>query len=356
MLRSRFGQSFSPSRWLRRTDGLQLVREGGNGQEWILARGLCAFTTLDGAAVPARKRRGYAEMAIARWAPFADPQSMVEWSGDRAMVWAWSKSQVLAVDAGEALRVPPRRIVPETLHRGLPAQDGEELAAMDEGYEGRLWRGGMLAASHWWQAMPTTDGWNQFRRGIGLPPADRVPEPLSHALSERSWSAPQLRGISAAVGSQPKLAMAVLGGVACAARAALLVGVVALEVSIWQVDRQIQAREQALGKIIDARANALSDIAKIEAELDMRPPSGQTRLMAEVDALMGASWQLREWRMPDPAHLEVVAQMRNPDLRAIVSAWEGSGRFTGVTADMGRGPDEIRVKSVVKRKGVGAAR
>ena len=90
----RFGRGFLPSRWLRRAEGLQQLAEGGNGQEWVLARGLCAYTTLDGAAVPARKRRGYVQMAVARWAPFPDAESWVEWVGDRAMVWAWSKSRV----------------------------------------------------------------------------------------------------------------------------------------------------------------------------------------------------------------------------------------------------------------------
>ena len=99
-LRTRFARGFSPSRWLRRTDGLQQLAQGSNGQEWVLARGFCAYTVLDGAAVPARKRRGFVEMAVSRWSPFADPQSHVEWAGDRAMVWAWSRTQ--AMGAGSA--------------------------------------------------------------------------------------------------------------------------------------------------------------------------------------------------------------------------------------------------------------
>lgn len=171
MPRPRLGRGFSPSRWLRRAEGLQRITEGGNGQEWILARGLCAYTTLDGAAVPSRKRQNYAQMAIARWAPFPDAQSLVEWVGDRAMVWAWSKSQVLSAGVDDAPLPVPRRIVPESLYRGGPQADGQELVAMDQGYEGRVWQQGFLAAARWWSELPDLEDWNQFRRGVGLPPA-----------------------------------------------------------------------------------------------------------------------------------------------------------------------------------------
>ena len=183
MPRPRLGRGFSPSRWLRRAEGLQRITEGGNGQEWILARGLCAYTTLDGAAVPSRKRQNYAQMAIARWAPFPDAQSLVEWVGDRAMVWAWSKSQVLSAGVDDAPLPVPRRIVPESLYRGGPQADGQELVAMDQGYEGRVWQQGFLAAARWWPELPGLEDWNQFRRGVGLQPASAagLPEPMRQA-------------------------------------------------------------------------------------------------------------------------------------------------------------------------------
>ena len=113
---SRFVRGFSASRWLRSASGLRQLSEGRNGQEWVLARGFCAYTVLDGSAVPARKRPGYAKMAISRFSPFPDTDSHVEWVGDRAMVWAWSRGQATTVD-GEAVPAP-RRMLPESLFRG----------------------------------------------------------------------------------------------------------------------------------------------------------------------------------------------------------------------------------------------
>ena len=52
---------------------------------------------------------------------------------------------------------------------------------------------------------------------------------------------------------------------------------------------------------------------------------------------------------PDPGTLELDIRMPNPDPRAIVQAWESSGHFTDVTAELGRKPDELTVKAKVLR-------
>ena len=340
---------------MRRSDGLRQLGEGGNGQEWILARGFSAYTVLDGAAVPARKRRGFIDMAIARWSPFTDVQSHVEWVGDRAMVWAWSKARVLAGDDDATLPVP-RRVLPESLFRGQPQAAGEELVALDEGFEGRAWRDGVMLSSRWWTATPDLPEWNDFRRGAGLSPASVVPEPVPYPLSERAWSLTKREGLGEALGHYRSYLAAVAAGLGCAVLAALLVGNLALRFSIWQVDRDIDAREQALEKIIGARDSAQSGLREIEAELALRPPAGQVELMALVSELMRGPWQLVEWKLADAQNLQVTAQMVNPDPRAIVKAWEGSGRFDEVTAELAKQPNTVIVKGRILPAGQAGGR
>lgn len=352
-LRTRFARGFSPSRWLRRTDGLQQLAEGSNGQEWVLARGFCAYTVLDGASVPPRKRRGFVEMAVSRWSPFADPQSHVEWAGDRAMVWTWSRARALGDDHEGP---PPRRVVPESLYRGLPLADAQELVALDAGHEGRVWRDNVLVSSHWWPAVPPLQDWNEFRRGAGLQPADAMPEPIPYPLADRAWSAPRSHGMAESLGQYRQKGLLMAVGVGVAALSALLVGALALQVSIWQVDRQIASREQALGKIIDARDKALKARAAIDAELALRPPAGQVELMALVAGLIPGQWQLLEWKMPDAENLQVTARMPSGDPRSIVAALENSKRFVDVTAEIGRQRDSVTIKAKVVRAPVGAPR
>ena len=322
----------------------------------MLARGLCAYTTLDGGAVPARKRRGFADMAVARWAPFASPQSHVEWMGNRAMVWAWSREQILSTDPDAEPLAAPRRVLPESLYRGQPQLEGEELVAMDVGCEGRVWRAGVLAATRWWPQAPTLVEWNEFRRGAGLQPAPLVPDALLYPLAERPWSAPQLRGFGEVVGQQRRLLFLLATGLASVGIGALLVACIALKVSIRQVDGEIQAREQALEKIIAARDRALAGQAAIEKTLALRPPAGQVQLLSTVSRVMRGQWQLVEWKMPDADTVQLTANMPTADPRAIVTAWEGSGQFTDVTAEMGTQRNQIVVKARVLRPAIKRAR
>lgn len=345
---SRFARGFSASRWLRGSDGLRPLAEGGNGQAWVLARGFCAYTVLDGSAVPPRKRRGFVDMAVSRWSPFADAQSHVEWIGDRAMVWVWSKSRVLA-GPDETVLPPPRRIWPESLFRGQPRTDGEELVALDEGVEARAWRDGVMTASRWWPETPDLPEWNEFRRGAGLLPASALPVQASYPLADRPWAAQQAIGIGEALGHyRVYLSMAAVG-IAAAVLSALLVGVLALKVSNWQLDQDIAEREQALEKIIDARDRAQQGRAAIDARLALRPPAGQVELLALVSGLMRGNWQLLEWKMADAQTLEITAKMLNADPSAIVTAWEASKRFTGVTAEIGKQPETVVVKARILR-------
>ena len=346
-LLTRFARGFSASRWLRGNNGLRQLSDGSNGQEWVLARGYCAYTVLDGAAVPPRKRRGFASMAISRFTPFADTQSHVEWVGDRAMVWAWSKGAVTTDTDGTPLP-QPRRIWPESLFRGQPLPDGEELVLLDEGVEARVWRDGVMTASHWWDAPPGLADWNEFRRGAGLAPDAALPVAAEWPLGDRAWTATR-QGVGETFGHYREyLAMGVVA-IGVAALTALLVGIVSLKVSIWQVDQDIAAREQALEKIIDARERALQSHAAIDTHLALRPPAGQVELLSLVNGLMRGNWQLVEWKMLDSQSLEVSARMMNPDPRAIVTAWEASGQFSDVTAEMGAQRNQVVVKARVVR-------
>ena len=291
-------------------------------------------------------------MSVARWAPFADVQSHVEWVGDKAMVWAWSRSRVLAGEDGEPLP-PPRRILPESLLRGAPQEHGEVLAAMADGCEGRVWRDGVMQVSRWWPAAPGLHEWNEFRRGAGLSPAATVPELQALPLGERTWSAQRRVDFGDALGQYRNYLVAGAAGLAAAVFSALLVGAFALKASIWQVERDIADREKALEKIINARDAALQAQGAITQALALRPPAGQLELLSLMPRLFRGNWQLVEWKMPDAQTLEVTARMANPDPRAIVSAWEDSKRFAEVTAQLGRQADTVVVKARVLRGSAG---
>lgn len=341
---------FSPTRHLRRSDGLDQLEAGGAGHEWIVARELCAYTVVDAAAVPAGKRRDFAATAVRRWSPFADPQSHVAWVGDRAMVWAWSRARVLGAADAAPVQVQPRRLYPESLFRGEPHASGEELVAMDHGVEGRAWRDNVLAASAWWPAPPTLAEWNAFLRGAGLATMADVPQPRETPLAAAPWNARRPRDFGEMATQYRGLLVAGAIGVAVALLTTSLVAALALVVSIGQVEAEIADQDEGLQRILAAREQAGRDAEAIERLLALRPPASQVELAGEVAALLPAGdWQLLEWRMPDPRTLELDLRMPQADPAALVEAWEASPRFSGVTVDLLQAPGEIGIRADVER-------
>src|SRR5690606_13042171 len=258
-LRDRWKRRFSPARFLRRTDGLEPVRDGAAGQEWLLSRELCAFLSLGTGAVPAARRRAYLDTAVRRWSPFADPSFHVEWAGDKAMVWAWSQAQAL----GDAL-TPPRRILPESIFRGAPREAAAELLAMDRGVEGRLWRDRLLVASEWWPAPPPLRDWNQFIRGAGMPAVAQVPDVLDAPLVEVPWSAAPRHGMRELATRHRTLLAAAAFGLCVAILAGMLAACLAVLVSTHLVERDFAAQDEGLQRILQARDAAVRDAGEIE--------------------------------------------------------------------------------------------
>lgn len=347
-------RQFSPSRLLRRSDGLKPLSQGAAGSEWVLGRGFCAYTVLDCPALPAARRRAFVATAVRRWAPFPDPQYHVEWAGPRAMVWAWSAQAVRALPSEAALD-PPRRLIPESLLVGAPGEDGTELLALEEGFEGRVWRQHALAASRWWPAVPELDEWNGFLRGAGLPAAERVPEAQRPPLRAQSWAGAMAGGWPELARRYRAVGLWAAAGVLALVFAAPIAGIARLAWAGARVQAQIAAQDQSLQAILSAREQAERDAAAVEALLALRPPAGQLDLLATVAGLLPAGARIMEWRMPNAQTLEVVLSQDRPDPRTLVQAWQGSGRFQEVGADLGRTPQEVTLRARILRAAPEAA-
>lgn len=340
---SRLRQRFSPGLRLRRADGLSTLVPGGNG-DWVLARGLCAYTVIEAGAVPPARRKAYALGAARRWAPFVDPAFHVVWAGDVAMVWGWSSALALApVADGERA---PRRVLPESLFVGAPKEAGCELVQLDHGLEGRAWQAGVMRASAWWPAPPSAADWNVFLRGAGFPAVAAPPEPVQAAFERSAWSARAEGRQALDLGRHRALAMPVVAAVLLAAIGFPLGSALRLLVDGAGLERAIAKQEGLVAEILAARESAETDAAAIDALLELRPRVGQIRAFSELlKALPGGGWQVLEWRLPEPARLEAVIRSASPDPRAMVRSLEGSPAFDSVTVEIGGRPDEVILKA-----------
>lgn len=315
----------------------------------MLARSRLVYTVIDAAAVPQRKRRGFVDISMTRSAPFPDPEWHAEWSGDRAMVWAWSRSRLLEDENGER-RAVPWRVVPESLLRGEPQVDQEVLVAMDRGVEARVWRDNVMVASQWWEHAPELAEWNRFRRGAGLAPAVATPLVESPPLAAQPWSRRRSRAIGDVAQEYRKHLAALVVGIALAAICVPLAAAIKLRIATYQVDREIAGQDARLKRILDARDATARDLDEISRLLALRPPAGQVRLLAAVTALVPAgTGELLEWRMPDATNLEVTLKMASPDPAGLVRAWEASELFDEVSVELGPNPQEVSIKAHIVR-------
>lgn len=310
-----------------------------------MARAFCAYTLLDGAGIPPGRRNAFVTNAARRWSPVADPQFHVEWNGEHAMVWTWSTAAVLA-PSREAGERAPRRLMPESLHRGDARDVAEELVAMDEGVEGRVWRDGLLTATRWWPQAPDLREWNAFRRGAGLAVADAVPVLQSPPLAATGWA--RERGRAAVdLGRHRALARPVAIGLALLMLCVPLGASLRLLGERARLEKAIGVQEGLVREILAAREAAERDAQVIDELLQTRPPAGHIRLLATLVRVLPPSWQMLEWRMPDPSALEVTVRMANPDPRALVRLLEDTPVLDAVRVDLGARPDEFVLKATV---------
>lgn len=317
----------------------------------LVGRELCLFLHVDATRVPPRQREAFVALAVRRAAPFADPGHDVLWCGGHACAWYWSRARV------RALAPDVQRLRAEALYHGSRREDAVELLALqgvaaggeafEAGYEARVWRGGRLEASRWWRALPDAAAWQEFARGAGLDARAPMPEPSPAPLLARPLdSAGQRAAFAGRVGARPE--RIALGAATLALAAIAWQGASAARVA-WRAhsaERQIERLSAGMTRILGARERADAARARIDAVLALHAPASQTRLLGEVARLTpGKDWQILNWTQPTPETLQVTLRATNPDVAAIVSAWESSPYLQEVTPAASSRRDEVIVEA-----------
>lgn len=308
---------------------------------------------MDASKAPRKQRGEFVALAVRRAAPFPDADFDVAWSADgTAAVWYWSRSRVAPLSASEPAR--RKRFVAEALYTGHPRQNEAEILQLAAGFEARAWKSGHLLASRWWPAVPTLDQWKTFLRGAGLAVSAGTPPPKPRPalFSAIPWSRqPAGAGKLELSGLDQYMPRIALG-----ASAILLIGlgvevgsIARAQLDIWQGQSAAADLDAPLKRILEAREISDTTGTEITNLLSLQGLHPTISLMAELTRLMpDQNWQLKKWTQATPDTLEVnlIAPASNPE--ALVSAWEASPMFSGVTTELGR-ENELIVKATVTR-------
>jgi hypothetical protein len=144
-----------PTIWLAGPDGLARVQAGLAGGVVAVARSWLAVRHCPG---------GLAEAQA--WAPWGVDAMAVHAGSGGVTCWAWPADAVRRLLADH--RMTGRRVLPVTAVQPAGA-DGPRLVAVEGGFDGQMWRDGVLRASRFWEAPPTVADWRALRREAGLP-------------------------------------------------------------------------------------------------------------------------------------------------------------------------------------------
>ena len=327
---------------------------GGGGSDnlvCVVGRELCLFTTVDASKAPRKQRGEFAALAVRRAAPFPDPEFDAAWASDgTAAVWYWSRSRVNSLSAAEHGR--RKRFVAEALYIGGPRDEGEELFQLVAGVEARAWNAGHLQASRWWPEAPSLDEWRAFLRGAGHPvsPATTLPEPVPAVLADVPWSQlPSRAGKLELSGLEqylPRIAFG-LGAILLLVVGVELGNIARAQADIWRGQSAATDLDAPLKRILDARETTDKAGAEIASLLSLHGLRPTTSLMAELTRLMpGKDWQIKKWAQPTTDTVEVTLIAPASDPEALVSTWEASPMFKGVTTELGR-ENELTIKATI---------
>lgn len=235
---------------------------------------------------------------------------------------------------------------PEALYRGGALDSGPELLAMDQGFEGRAWRDGILVASRWWAEVPDLREWNLFLRGAGMAAVPTIPDPRELPFSAISWASQRVASSVDLTRHRALLTPLMLG-------VASLVLFIPLGASLRllgeraRLERAITAQERLVHEILVAREGAERDAATIQELMQLRPPAGQIRVLSALVRALPPGWQVLEWRVQDPSVVEATIRMPGADPRAMVRSLEASPWLDAVSVDLGGKPDEVVIKATV---------
>ena len=346
----------------RLTPGVQLYFETPNGVEmpptrrgrryWIVSRALCRFFKVGLLADAPRARQLDAlSLEIKRLSPFEETGSHFHLGASFASVWLWDQRATRAAGQAVGIDIERLRILPEP---ALLAQAEDEVRLIEtlDGVEAQCWVDGCLAASRWWPVLPDARAWVLFQRGASVSPerlATTVPSALRPGWLHRPWT--KTRSSRSFHPTQVDLRLVAAG------LAAFFLIAYAYEGAKWWrstsdlggLAGEIATRSNAIEPVLDARTQALGNLAAIRVLRGLDRFPGQLALMARVaEVLPQNQARLTAWTY-DRGQLDLDISSSQPlDVVKLVRTLESIDHFKSVAAERTGSGNTLRLHVTVE--------
>jgi hypothetical protein len=343
----------SPRVFYHYPDRLDAPPKGHGSVTWVLSRAICHFKTFDLVRVPSPARTQALALQLGQTSPFAHTGHHTVWRDGIALVWYWDQAAVER-SMGEAKTSPRHaKIWPESVLY-QPLSDGLHLVSNLLGVEGQWWDNGRLLHCRWWRATPTSAGWLEFQRDIGLATSARqsvVPVaqtlPL-RARPDRGWDGQQ----GYAPGWRDERLAYALGVVVLFAPTAWMgSGLLQTKMALKEVTAAIKTQEASAKPQMVARTETLRIVDRSNALLALYPYPDMLDLMARVAGVLpkGGSY-VKEWDFQD-GKLKVALVTQGPPLSssALVNSLQQVGGFDNIQIVPGNDPKVVVITAEVAR-------
>jgi hypothetical protein len=326
---------------------------------WVVSRRLCRFASLALPALSRRQRISAVQLHLREASPFAATDAYAVIATDRAAIWFWDAAEVARAAEQCGVALARLWVVPESAMMAPAPADGVRVIECLEGFEAQCYKGGQLAASHWWPARPNDSDWSMFVRQLGanaegLP--DRAPPLQSVARSavpsvandlptRRGAGGPDLERVLYAAGAAALIAWASwLGG-----------GWLKLEFESRQAAAQIEQQQQAAAPAARAREAALEDAQYVQAIAGYaRYPDPRLVLAALARALPGDGITVNEIDIKDGAlRAQLTAGAANPPIAEFVKALNDSRVLANAKANTEVGGRIVTLTADIRPRGDG---
>lgn len=314
---------------------------------WVVARSLCYYHCFSFAEIPAVRWQEVLKLKVKQWCPIDNYDYYCTWQGHHAMVWAWDKTQQEIKQKAE--KIEHIAHYPETVLRDCqPANKKNSctLVACIEGFEGQVWKNGVLYASRWWSTMPSQKQWQQFIRTQGGQDTT-FPQETHFPFIEKSWGHQRAHAIPVFLYQERLwiiLLFALLGSIA-AWQAVTLWKWVDAEKKVRQDITKIENEAQ---EILAARNKALTNNQQVKMLQKLAPFPSQLTLLHTVIQLLPKDAIIVHW-LYTLGKLELTIEAENTTPRFYVETFQNSLYFSDVSSAAGDRNKQLILTMQVKQ-------
>jgi hypothetical protein len=283
----------SSQRYLQQREELITPKGKKGRREWVISRSLCHYRLFSLSDIPNARRENVLQMKLQQWSPFAESGCHYVWQDDQVHVWIWDKQQQQNLQKEVGLKTV--QTLPETVLLPCLAQDGIQLLQCFEGFEGQIWKKGLLVGSRWWNQMPEPKQWVNFQRRHGLAATDNVPPPIEEALLDRPWGKTK-RSFTRFNVFHERIWVSLGAVIFTALLTWQTVSLLKLQQAQGQVQTQINELNEDIAPILASRTQTLADKQQLDLLLGFNPHPTQLELITKVaEQLPLKEAKLVEW-------------------------------------------------------------